>query len=136
MSNSKLGTNPSKWLESVADIRHLALPEEPVKRILKLKEKESWTLVRDDITEVTESGPLGKKLFGFALRAIAESRIATVVEEASHEIWNMNIISHKTLAAAIRDTEAKLAAITEANCLDGPRARSRSPTGALRWRWR
>ena len=122
LSNTKLGTNPTKWLASFEDIWHLVLPKAPVDRILALGEKEPWDAVRVDIMEVTGSGMLGKKLFGFALRAIAESRVATIISEAASQIWDMEIINHQTLGSLTRETEAKLEEVSESNCLDGARA--------------
>ena len=121
VSNTKLGTNPTKWLQSFDDVWHLVLPREAVKRVLALGEKESWELVWDDIIEITDSGALGKKLFGFALRAIAETKISDTIANAAEEIWSMDVINHATLIKLTRDTEAKLNDVADENCLDGVR---------------
>ena len=67
----------TEWLHRNIDFWLLVMPRESVEKLRK--ERYEWTAVAKAVDEVCDSGPLGLKLFGFALKQVLAEQLAHVI---------------------------------------------------------
>jgi hypothetical protein len=75
----RTGTSITEWLDRNSDLWPLVMPRSSVDKLCK--EKYEWTAVASEVESVCESGPLGLKLFGFALKQVMAELLADLIEQ-------------------------------------------------------
>ena len=75
----RTGMSITEWLHRNIDFWPLVMPRESVEKLCK--EKYEWTAVAKAVDEVCDSGPLGLKLFGFALKQVLAEQLASIIEQ-------------------------------------------------------
>ena len=117
----KLGSSPPEWLAAHADVWPFVLPQDSVQRLLSVAKEEPWATAKSDVVAVTSSGLLGMKLFGYAMKEIADTDVTTIINDAAVGIWSMQAITRKSMADLIHDTEKKVDAVEGVQSPQGTR---------------
>ena len=117
----KLGSSPPEWLHTHDDIWPFVLPKDAVLKLTKLGKNEPWEKAKAELVAVTGAGQLGKRLFGYAMKEIADSEVTTIINEAAESIWDMGSITRLSIADLTRKTEEKLSLVEGVQSLDGTR---------------
>jgi len=98
-SIGRSGTSITEWLDRNSSLWPLVMPKSSVEKLCK--EKYEWTAVAKEVESVCESGPLGLKLFGFALKQVMAELLASIIEKevdtlvGSKEITDASVVSCK-----------------------------------------
>ena len=74
------GTTSAQWLERAEPLWSIVLPPSKVRKVLA--ETSDWSTVEPELIAITSTGPLGQRLFGFAMRVI--------IVKAVHRIFDRN----------------------------------------------
>ena len=75
----RTGMSITEWLRRSIDFWPLVMPCESAEKLCK--EKYECTAVAKAVGEVCDSGPLGLKLFGFALKQVLAEQLASIIEQ-------------------------------------------------------
>jgi hypothetical protein len=110
---------PSEWLTSHKDMWALVLPVAQTTKLLEAPAESSWKDHAAEIQDVVASGPLGSKLFGFALKLILAELVEEVIEREIQAMLKHENISNEVFMTAFRQAKADVANISGIDALPG-----------------
>ena len=103
---------PSEWLTSHKDLWMLVLPVAETTKLLEAPAESSWKDHAAEIQEVVASGPLGCKLFGFALKLILGELVEEVITNKVNAMLKHDIISNDVFMTHFRQAKADVSNIS------------------------
>ena len=121
MTSVKLGSSPPEWLEQNKDIWPFVLPKQSVEKLSAMDKNQPWDTCKAELVHVTSSGQLGMKLFGFAMKELADTEITGIITKAAESIWKMERISRLSIADLTIKTEENVNAVEGVLSLQGTR---------------
>jgi hypothetical protein len=75
------GTNPVDFLKRHSSEWPLVMPKACVDKILAVPDWGDWASVAAELREAYQSGPLGAKIFGFAVSMVLDTHIQSIMHE-------------------------------------------------------
>lgn len=115
------GLTPTEWLTNHADLWPLVLPVEATNKILTMKPGQSWKDVHPELNQLMDCSMLGRRIFSFATRGLADGTVADECAKACEELLAKESITEQDIMKLTSSTAQKLEELPGLDCLPSRR---------------